>query len=376
MVLVLFALVTAVSVTALTAVAAVARPWLGVYTQEITADLRDGLDLRDNDSGVLVNRVVDGSPADRAGLRNGDLIIRFNSRSVESPEALATLVGDARNGQDIALEIVRRGDRQTLSVTLAPRPSDEDGESLAPPTPPAAPRAPRAPRDIDDDRDDGPRHKARVRVITPDGGHGTPHVYRFDGDLDKIPGDVRRMLGDMHIREFDGGDNGDGSRRIVIRPGSRLRLGVRVEALSDDLGTALDVPGGDGVLVMQVYEDTPAARAGIRAGDVILSVNDHGVKNAEELQKALREANGKVSLSVSRKGSRRTVEAELGSPSWTSRGSDDDSPGPGRMEGLERLGRLRALEGVGGDDLRKQLDELRQQVRELRQQLEEQRDHH
>jgi membrane-associated protease RseP (regulator of RpoE activity) len=380
-VLVLFALVAAVSVTALSAAAAAARPWLGVYTQEITTDLRDGLDLRDNDNGVLVNRVVEDSPADRAGLRKGDLIVRFNSRSVESPEALARMVGDARNGQDIALEILRHGDRQTLSVTLAPRPTGGDDDEDMAPTPPAppsapeAPRAPRAPRDADDDHGDNVHRKVHVHIDTPDGEHGTPRVYRFDGDMDKIPAEVHRMLGDMHLRELDG--NGDGSRRMVIRTGNRLRLGVRIESLSDDLAGALDAPGREGVLVVEVIQDTPAARAGLKAGDVILGVNDRGVKDAEELQKALREANGKVSLSVSRKGSRRTVEADLGSPSWTGRGdNDEDSLGPGRMEGLERLGRLRAREDAGGDDLRKQLDELRQQLRELRQQLEEQRNQH
>ena len=79
-VLVLLALVIAASVTTLSAATAAARPWLGVYTQEVTSDLRDGLDLRGD--GVLVNRVVDGGPADRAGLRRGDLVIHFNSRAV------------------------------------------------------------------------------------------------------------------------------------------------------------------------------------------------------------------------------------------------------------------------------------------------------
>lgn len=409
MVLVLFALIVTMSAAAFSAASAAARPWLGVFTQEVTSDLRDGLDLRDNDNGVLVNRVVEDSPADRAGLRKGDLIVRFNSRSVESPDALARLVGDSRNGQEIALEILRHGDRQTLSVTLAARPASDGEDQVAPraPMPPHAPeamhapRAPRAPDDAedhgDDDSDndsgDAPRVRSHVHIETPDGEHGTPRVYRwdgdngksrtfhFDGDMNKMPADMQRMFGDMRLRGLDRtGRMGDGPQRIVIRSGSRARLGVRIEPLSADLASALDVPGGEGVMIVQVIDDTPAARAGLKAGDVILSVNDHGVKDTEALQQALRDVDGRVSLVVSRKGSRRTVEASLGSPSKMSRGDDGDddqgSLGPGRMEGLERPGRLRAREDAGSDDLRKELDELREQVRELRQQLGETRDHH
>ena len=378
--LVLFAIMAAASITTLPAAAAVARPWLGVVTQEVTSDLREGLDLHGD--GVLVNRVIDESPAARAGLRKGDLIVRYNARSVESPEALAHMVGEAHNGQAIALEILRHGERQTLTVTLDPRPSgdsDDEGMASAPPTPPAAPdapEAPQAPRDGEDDHAGRSHREMRVRVVTPDGEHGehgSRHVYRFDGDMNRLPPDVHRMLGEMHMQGMGG--NGDGMRRIVLNAGSRLRLGVRIESLSEDLASALDAPSAGGVLVVQVIPDTPAARSGLKAGDVILSVNNLGVKNAEELQKALREADGKVSLSVSRKGSRRTVETELRS-SLRGGDTDEDSPGPGRMEGFESGGHTHVHSDSNSDDLRKQMDELRQQMRELRQQLEGQRDHH
>jgi S1-C subfamily serine protease len=105
---------------------AATRPWLGVYTQEITGELRDGLDLHGD--GVLVNRVVDGGPADRAGVHNGDLILKFNSHAVTSPDALARLVGDAREGQKVSLVVSRHGENHELTATLAPRPGDDADE--------------------------------------------------------------------------------------------------------------------------------------------------------------------------------------------------------------------------------------------------------
>ena len=121
--------------------------------------------------------------------------------------------------------------------------------------------------------------------------------------------------------------------------------------------------------MLEVEDDTPAARAGLRAGDVILGVDGDDVKNAEELVKSLRDVDGKASLSVSRKGARRTVEADLGSAPRTGRG-DGTMMWRGRS-GDDSAPRARVRDDAGSDDLRQQVQELRQQLRELRKQLED-----
>jgi membrane-associated protease RseP (regulator of RpoE activity) len=174
------------------------------------------------------------------------------------------------------------------------------------------------------------------------------------------------------LRDVPGLDGNGGLHALRVMGAGRGRLGVRIESLNDDLAAALEAPGADGVLVLEVMKDTPAERAGLRSGDVILTVGDQDVKNAESLVEALRDLDGKVSITVSRKGTRRTVEAELAAAPRTSRGQGPLS-GQGRMGETDREDRLRDRSDADNGDLRQQMDELRQQLRELRQQLEDER---
>jgi C-terminal processing protease CtpA/Prc len=204
----------------------------------------------------------------------------------------------------------------------------------------------------------------KVRVETPDGDDGgQPHVYKFEGDADQLPEQIRGMVRDFHV------DGANGLRSLAML-GGRGRLGVRIESLNEDLASALGAPGKEGVLVLEVMKDTPAEKAGIKAGDVIIAVKDRGVTDSENLVKTIRELDGKVSITVSRKGSKRTVVAELEPAPRLDRGGD--SMGMGRMGDSDRqVIRLRDRAGADNEDLRKQLEELRGQLRDLKHQLED-----
>jgi C-terminal processing protease CtpA/Prc len=332
---------------------AAARAWLGVYTQEVTDELRDALDLKDN--GVLVNQVVSDSPADRAGLRKGDVILSVDGHSVDSPSALSDLIGDADEGQPVSIALVRKGDHLTLSVRLASRPeSDDDDEGVAP-APPAPPVPPVPPSP----------HAAPA----PKAPRGEMRWYSSDDNDGVDPKEIRDRVREV-IPNFDF-DSNDG-RGFMINTG-RGRLGVRIETLGDDLASALGSSGTKGVLVLEVIKDTPADKAGLRAGDIITAVDRTSVYDTDDLVKALRGESGKVSLSVTRRGEKRTVEAALeDSPRVMRLRSGDGPMGMGRMGDGKKF-EVRVDGDADRDDLRKQLDELRQQLRELRQQLEERR---
>ena len=108
--------------------------YLGVYMQKLTKDISKGLDL-DVKRGVLINGVEDGSPADEAGIEDGDVIIEFDGTKIDSPEDLRELVEDTAVGKEVKVKVIRDGDEKTLHVIVGERPkklswtfSDDDGD--------------------------------------------------------------------------------------------------------------------------------------------------------------------------------------------------------------------------------------------------------
>jgi len=95
----------------------VVRGWLGVMIQEITRDLQDKLGL-ENAEGALVADVTDGSPADEAGIRRGDVIVRFDGKAVEEMNDLPYLVASTEIGKEVPVVVVRDGRKRTLDVTV------------------------------------------------------------------------------------------------------------------------------------------------------------------------------------------------------------------------------------------------------------------
>ncbi|HEY2852941.1 MAG TPA: trypsin-like peptidase domain-containing protein [Gemmatimonadaceae bacterium] len=107
----------------------VARAYLGVAMQpaRLTKSLADRLQLGDAPRGVLVIMVESDSPADRAGLLVGDVIVAAGGNSVTEPQDIAELLGAERVGATLQLSVVRGGERRTIDVTVGERAPAAEG---------------------------------------------------------------------------------------------------------------------------------------------------------------------------------------------------------------------------------------------------------
>ena len=110
----------------------VIRPSLGVVGQDLTPELAQAFDLQSHD-GVLVTRILDGSPADRAGLEPGDLIQQLGDVRLRDTQSLRRALGLASPGERMPLHYLRNGQRRTVTVTLVkPDLARLDGAELHP----------------------------------------------------------------------------------------------------------------------------------------------------------------------------------------------------------------------------------------------------
>lgn len=99
--------------------------WLGVYLQRLTPDLREALDLP-SDVGVLVKKVAEDSPAEKAGLQMGDVILKYDNKTVTSPGRLSRLIRKTSPGEKVKVRISRHGQEKTLTVEIGEREEEEE----------------------------------------------------------------------------------------------------------------------------------------------------------------------------------------------------------------------------------------------------------
>ena len=99
----------------------VSRGWLGVGIQDMTPELAKAFGL-DQAKGSLVTGVMPGTPAEKAGLQKGDVILRLNGSTIENSNGLRNLVAEARADAKVDLDLVRNKVPMTLSVRLDERP--------------------------------------------------------------------------------------------------------------------------------------------------------------------------------------------------------------------------------------------------------------
>jgi len=96
----------------------VTRGWLGVAIQQMTPELAKTFGLKQADGGALVSDVVDGSPAEQSGVKQGDVIMEFDGKKVKSSTELPHIVGNTSVGKEVVMKVVRDGTELPLTVKV------------------------------------------------------------------------------------------------------------------------------------------------------------------------------------------------------------------------------------------------------------------
>lgn len=221
--------------------------FIGVETRDVTKENFAQAGLT-SPKGVLVERVADDSPASRAGISKGDVILKFDDESVTSGRKLQRLVSEVAPDQTVNLTVFRGGSEVRLAVVVGRR----EGPTV---------------------------------------GEGNFSFESLPGvPLPNIPG-----------FELQIPRTGEGETRIFsTRVGGR-QIGVSVSPITKQLSEYFGVKNGRGLLISDVREGSPASKADLRAGDVIVSVDGTELKENMDLIRVInRKGEGDVVLTIVR----------------------------------------------------------------------------
>jgi membrane-associated protease RseP (regulator of RpoE activity) len=237
--------------------------FLGVYGENINKENMGRYGLRDA-RGVGITQVVKDSPAEKAGLRKDDVILRFEGDSVTSVRKLNRLVSEVAPDQTVRLGISRGGTEQEVSVTIGKR-------------------------------------NDSMNTMQFKGFEGFEGLKGLQG-LKGLKGLQALPPGNVWKWEGQEGDP------MVFAFGNHRRIGVTTMQLTKQLADYFGIADGKGVLVTSVGDDSPAAKAGLKAGDVITSIDGEKVEGAGDLARGInKNKDGDVTLTVIRNKNQRTI---------------------------------------------------------------------
>jgi serine protease Do len=110
----------------------VRRGWLGVNIQQVTDEIAESLGLRGGARGALIARAIEGGPAAAAGIRSGDVVLRFNNQEVREMRTLPRIVAESSVGAQVPVLLWRDGREETVTVTLGELPNETQQAAATP----------------------------------------------------------------------------------------------------------------------------------------------------------------------------------------------------------------------------------------------------
>ena len=234
--------------------------YLGVFLRDVTSEDVDKLGLP-AERGVFLSEIAEESPAEKAGLKKGDVIVGYQSEPVKSVKQFQRLVGDTPPGRKADIRFFREKKEMKLIAEIG----------------------------------EGNSSKHIIRKF----GMPTPHTG-----------------GDARIYKFNQGKGGDFFEFIPDLMGGlgwdKPLLGIEGASMTSQMADYMGIDQAEGVLVMNVLEDSPAATTGIKAGDVITAVNGKEVGDPRELRNSLKK--GSLDLSLIRNSNRMSVSVDITPP--------------------------------------------------------------
>jgi S1-C subfamily serine protease len=283
------------------------RAWVGIYFE--TVNSRNAAKLGyPHETGIIVSMVIPGSPADKHGIKDGDVVYSFGGVVVENAEHFGSLVMERRANETVPVVIFRKGAGKTVNLRLGGRADRSD------------------------------------------------HLL----DLGRT--------GDEAFESFE--------KAFSLSKGSALRIhlmrgrvGILLRDLNADLAAHFGVEKNEGVLVLDVEKASPAEKAGIKSGDVIVRVNGDPVADASAAAEAISavEPGDTVSFDVLRKGARRAFDVAVEA------GPADALLRMKRIEGgaldAEAAEKIRRQRGDDPEKLRQEIEALKSRVRDLEERL-------
>ncbi len=266
--------------------------YLGVDISDVTTERLSALKLKE-EKGVEVTMVDQDAPAGKAGIKEHDVILTMNGTSIESGAQLRRMIHEMPPGRVVSFGLSRDGQPMTLKVQLADKHSE-------------------------------------FSVHSPK------------------PGDFHFQIPEIHVPDID-------IPAIQVMVTSSARSGLTMENITQQLGEFFGVKNGNGVLIRSVEKGSRAEKAGFRAGDVIVKVNDQAVHDTSDFSHGMKSRSGNsVNVVVVRDKKEQTLTLSL----------------PDRRESGD------LLEEESSDDLwidadsRVELGELQNEIAKLRPQME------